>query len=123
MLAFYRTSDGEIISVVQASSQPDAPDGYGYVDYSHEVSETYKYQVSGGTLVEKSQPDVDAIESSKAEVMLRRKRDQMLAACDWTQVPDAPVDSQAWAAYRQALRDLPENTEDSRNPVWPTKPA
>ena len=122
MFAFYRTSDGEIISVVQASSQPDAPDGYGYVNYSHNVSETYKYHISGGTLVEKSQPDVDAIESGKAEAMLRRKRDQMLAACDWTQVPDAPVDSQAWAAYRQALRDLPANTTDPRNVAWPEKP-
>lgn len=28
----------------------------------------------------------------------------------------------AWASYRQALRDLPQNTQDPFNPVWPTKP-
>ncbi|NBP87864.1 MAG: hypothetical protein EBU59_05025, partial [Planctomycetia bacterium] len=25
--------------------------------------------------------------------------------------------------YRQALRDLPANTVDPANPVWPTKPG
>jgi len=37
----------------------------------------------------------------------RRHRDLLLAASDWTQLPDAPVDKQAWANYRQALRDFP----------------
>lgn len=53
---------------------------------------------------------------------LRAHRDYLLSACDWTQVPDAPVDRQAWAEYRQALRDLPANTVDPREPVWPFKP-
>jgi len=34
-------------------------------------------------------------------------RNAALAASDWTQVSDAPVDKAAWATYRQALRDLP----------------
>ena len=41
---------------------------------------------------------------------VRRKRDALLAASDWTQLPDAPLtDGQrsAWRAYRQALRALP----------------
>ena len=54
---------------------------------------------------------------------LRNQRVELLSASDWTQVPDAPVDQQAWATYRQELRDLPDNTEDPRNPVWPTKPS
>ena len=53
---------------------------------------------------------------------LRQERQQRLAASDWTQVPDAPVDRLAWAEYRQALRDLPANTTDPRNPNWPTTP-
>lgn len=53
---------------------------------------------------------------------LRNERVKLLAASDWTQVPDAPVDQQAWATYRQTLRDLPANTTDPRNPVWPTRP-
>ncbi len=27
-----------------------------------------------------------------------------------------------WSLYRQALRDLPQNTTDPLNPVWPVKP-
>jgi hypothetical protein len=63
-------------------------------------------------------------EQINAQLMddLRVERDKLLSESDWTQVPDAPVDQAAWAAYRQALRDLPENTTDPANPVWPTKP-
>jgi hypothetical protein len=34
-------------------------------------------------------------------------RNTQLAASDWTQVDDSPADKTKWAAYRQALRDLP----------------
>ena len=54
---------------------------------------------------------------------LRQQRNSLLAASDWTQVADAPVDDLAWAVYRQALRDLPQNTTDPFNPVWPVKPT
>ena len=53
---------------------------------------------------------------------LRETRNQLLKDSDWTQIPDCTVDQAAWATYRQALRDLPENTADVFNPVWPTKP-
>jgi len=55
--------------------------------------------------------------------MLRRDRNIRLAMCDWTQLADAPVDSLVWAVYRQELRDLPANTIDPFNPVWPQEPA
>lgn len=55
--------------------------------------------------------------------VLRNERNILLMQSDWTQVEDAPVDKAAWAEYRQALRDLPENTIDPENPVWPTPPA
>ena len=53
---------------------------------------------------------------------LRATRNAMLSASDWTQVADAPVDKAAWAAYRQALRDLPSNTIDPLNVIWPDTP-
>lgn len=123
MFAFYEVVSGSIISVVQASSVSDAPSGYGYVNYPHDKSETYKHHVVDGVLTPKSQSDVDTLEVQKATQLLKRKRNQMLASCDWTQVPDAPVDQAAWATYRQALRDLPANTTDPRNPVWPIQPS
>ena len=52
---------------------------------------------------------------------LRAERNKRLAETDWWVLPDrTPTDEQL--AYRQALRDLPDNTEDPENPVWPTKP-
>ena len=38
---------------------------------------------------------------------VRWKRDNLLLESDWTQLPDAPVNREAWAKYRQALRDFP----------------
>lgn len=59
--------------------------------------------------------------------LLRHERDQRLAASDWSETPSAerrlePDVFEAWASYRQALRDLPANTADPANPVWPTSP-
>lgn len=54
---------------------------------------------------------------------IRRDRDALLAASDWTQNPDAPVDAAAWAKYRQALRDLPAKIKDPTADVaWPEPP-
>ena len=53
---------------------------------------------------------------------VRRKRDKLLVACDWTQVADAPVDQASWAAYRQALRDVPAQSGFPDNVTWPDKP-
>jgi hypothetical protein len=50
-------------------------------------------------------------------------RDKMLSASDWTQVPDAPVDAAAWATYRQALRDIPQQAGFPENITWPEAPA
>ena len=53
---------------------------------------------------------------------VRAERDRRLAACDWTQVADAPVDPVAWAAYRQELRDIPQDYNDPDLVVWPEEP-
>jgi hypothetical protein len=53
---------------------------------------------------------------------LRVRRNALLAASDWTQVADAPVDQTAWAEYRQALRDLPKSAKDPRKVKWPERP-
>jgi hypothetical protein len=53
---------------------------------------------------------------------LRSKRNQLLAETDYLGLPDLGGFSAEMTAYRQALRDLPANTVDPANPVWPTKP-
>ena len=54
--------------------------------------------------------------------VVRAERNKLLADCDWTQLPDAPVDAASWATYRQALRDITTQA----NPfaiVWPESPS
>jgi hypothetical protein len=57
---------------------------------------------------------------------LRKQRNRFLDQTDKYIVADYPHPTpearQAWLDYRQALRDLPANTEDPTNPVWPVRP-
>lgn len=59
------------------------------------------------TAVNKTPEQIAADDVSKS-VAMREARNKLLTDSDWTQVLDAPVDRTAWAAYRQALRDLPQ---------------
>lgn len=52
-----------------------------------------------------------------------RRRDKLLAASDWTQLADATVDREMWAAYRQALRDIPQQAGFPADVEWPVEPA
>jgi|TARA_R100000479_G_scaffold112552_1_gene56819 hypothetical protein len=52
---------------------------------------------------------------------LRATRNEKLAETDYLALSDV-VMSDEMRAYRQALRDLPANTTDPANPVWPVKP-
>lgn len=54
---------------------------------------------------------------------MRLHRDRLLAASDWTQTADAPVDKTAWAAYRQALRDFPATWEPGPDADFPNPPG
>lgn len=69
--------------------------------------------------------DADASAEKVGEqwTVIRAERNARLTASDWTQLADAPVDDLVWATYRQELRDMPANTTDPFNPVWPEMPA
>ena len=57
---------------------------------------------------------------------IRAIRNSKLMACDWTQARDSPLSREKqdeWAAYRQALRDLPTTVTDPTNITWPTSPT
>lgn len=59
---------------------------------------------------------------------LRSQRNKLLDESDAFVLPDrwasyTPEKQSGWASYRQALRDLPANTTDPFNPVWPVKPT
>lgn len=99
-------SDGLVVTFVR----DDVPDGWAPPDECKAIPE--KDLPAGWRRV----PEHDMAD-------VRRERNERLAASDWTQVADAPVDRAAWAAYRQALRDLP-STYSGEGPIpWPAEPA
>jgi hypothetical protein len=64
---------------------------------------------------------VIGLPEDQAAANVRAERDRRLADTDWTQVLDAPVDRTAWAAYRQQLRNVPQQESFPFNVVWPTQ--
>lgn len=97
-------------------------EGYSNAFYAELPSGSQGYlRVSGSAVVvDTDQEAADALAAKWAEV--RSQRDQLLAGCDYTQVADAPGDTSAWATYRQALRDVPSQS-DVDNITWPTEPS
>lgn len=63
----------------------------------------------------------DNIFPSEMMESIRMKRNRLLAETDYLALVDVTLTDEM-RAYRQALRDLPANTTDPANPVWPTKP-
>lgn len=62
------------------------------------------------------------LDSAGAWQEVRQRRNTMLAASDWTQLPDVPLETKsAWTAYRQALRDVTSQA-DPLNIEWPQVP-
>lgn len=57
---------------------------------------------------------------------LRFERNAKLAESDWMSNSDSPTMSDAWKTYRQELRDLPSNYNNSTvlgTITWPTEPS
>ena len=53
---------------------------------------------------------------------MRLHRDRLLKESDWTQTVDSPVDREAWATYRQTLRDFPATWTAGPEADFPDKP-
>jgi hypothetical protein len=79
-----------------------------------------------GTVTLQEDPDKLAARTAQAWTALRTERNARLAASDYTQLQDAHLSAEkksAWADYRQALRDLPENATDPTQVTWPVSPS
>ena len=63
----------------------------------------------------------NATEEQKWE-QFRLWRTIELTQTDWTQLQDSPADKLAWASYRQALRDLPQQGKAVEKATFPIKP-
>ena len=79
-------------------------------------------------------PEQSLLEAAQAQELQQQKEQQQkfellaerkakLVATDWTQLPDVPLETkQAWAEYRQALRDVTDQPGYPTDVVWPTPP-
>ena len=110
-----------------------APDGYALVvdvappayDYSSNLTEGEPVLIDGvwtrNWLVTPASDEQIAERTAAQWESVRALRNTKLENCDWTQLPDAPVDAAVWATYRQALRDVTKQT-DPFSIVWPVEP-
>lgn len=61
---------------------------------------------------------------SDASDNIKIQRRYLLGMSDWTQLPDVPLATkEAWAIYRQALRDITGQPGYPLDVVWPTPPG
>ena len=78
----------------------------------------------GWNVLDKSEEVIEHDTSIKA-MQVRKERDVLLTECDWATLKAAdtatPID-EAWATYRQALRDITTQDGFPYTVTWPTKP-
>ncbi len=95
---------------------------YAITDTSYRAISSPSELGDGERLSSTIPPSLDiAIRSSEA----RSRRNVLLRACDWTQMTDAPLAAQereAYVAYRQTLRDIPQ-LPGFPDVAWPTPPT
>lgn len=136
-IAEFPLYERQIIARFPETSFPipfEAPDGYEEVlpieqppiDYWQNAISRTAILVDGvwvqqWDIEDASSEEVSArTEARAAEV--RSKRNAELAASDWTQIWDATCDKDAWAEYRQALRDITSQPGFPWEISWPEKP-
>jgi len=68
------------------------------------------------------QAEIARLEAEQPWKELRQQRNRLIAETDYLALSDATLTDEM-STYRQTLRDLPANTTDPANPVWPTKPG
>jgi len=103
----------ELESEVPFGATPTDPEAHGRDLYARAVAGEF------GPVAPYVPPSNDVL---AAEV--RTKRDALLKDTDWTQLPDVPQETKdLWAPYRQALRDVTEQTGFPADVVWPVPPT
>lgn len=108
---------------------------YGWIPFTCDPNDTgasfdtkalFDRMVSNGTVAPYVPPSVEEVKAIAWE-QLRSERDVRLEASDIYVLPDrwtsySTTKQAEWASYRQSLRDLPANTTDPFNPIWPNTP-
>lgn len=113
----YNTTTGEILRVVICNDPEEQLfDGESYIEGGYSDIE---YQIVNGEAVTKP---TEAFDAEAAAVAIRIKRNKLLLASDYTQLPDSKVNKDVWASYREELRNLTEQSGFPQNVIWPVVP-
>jgi len=97
------------------------------VDHTQDVGEGVPQKINGVWTqvwnVSNVDQDTLAERTEGRAQQIRDERNYKIAASDWTQGKDIPNSvSEYWATYRQALRDIPQQTGFPWDVQWPTQP-
>jgi len=72
--------------------------------------------------VAQQEAEYKAMKDAEQAKAVRTQRTQLLKDSDWTQIADSTADKQAWATYRQALRDITTQAGFPWTITWPDAP-
>jgi hypothetical protein len=119
--ALIDTASGEVLNTIElpddwtgVEGEWQAPSGHSVIDMLDSgLGDTWN-----GTVFVKSPAPVITTDQAFAE--LREERNSLLHDTDWWVLRGSITEAQT--SYRQQLRDLPANTADPADPVWPTAP-
>lgn len=120
--------DAEIIfydNVAHVELTGETPEKYTYDEYRLRVRYRDNLMSSIDSNVAAWLTAAKAKEYETLANEVRARRDGLLAATDKTQYADYPISPEkkaAYAEYRQALRDVPNQAGFPNNIIWPDKP-
>jgi hypothetical protein len=109
IFTIYNLETGEIehsTSTVAQINEVGLLEGQGIIEGDYQPNE---YKIVSGEAIQRTDNILE---------ILRNKRNALLKESDWTQLNDCPLsdtEKTEWQTYRQALRDLPENYQDTDN--------
>ena len=129
---------GVILRTGVAQDEWHAAKGGGALILSEKINvreETHYVDIRTGEIVQKPPKPGQHFEWNQAQLKwipnsglaaqtVVLQRNELLAASDWTQLPDVTLNTkEAWATYRQALRDITDQPGFPLNVAWPPEPS
>lgn len=117
MMYFSATTMGFYKTEIHGSNMPE-----DVVEITDAEYQAFREGQANGLVLEAQNGRPVMVQPTTTEEDIRIVRNRLLEESDWTQTSDATVDKEAWATYRQALRDMPTQAGFPTNVTYPTKP-
>lgn len=121
VMRFAVIEGGRVVNV--ALAEADVAAGRGWIECPPEVGPKWVYD--GSTFLPQPQEEIDAEVAAAVRArrnsILKRSVDPVASnALRWSSM--TADQQQAWAAYRQALLDIPQQPGFPHEVTWPSKP-